>query len=547
MAKQTKQPIKQGNQRRKTVSTKPRKVKRYYTRTIDLAFLLVLLIVAIYSFYKAFSFRLIPLLWLLLALVLFLLIFIALFKVTLKRKPRYFIFIKRVFIIILCICLGSAGYLLSKSKSSIEKMNALHATSITNIFVITRSDDQLSDIDDLTNLTIGFQNGADQENADYVYAELNKQLSNYTSYRQLDYTTLINDLEAGRIDALVISEPYYDMAKANTENFASSVKQIATFQNEKTLTQSEQKDISKEAFTIYLSGIDNVGSPDQKTRSDTNLLLIVNPLANHIDMVSLPRDGYIPNPALNNQNDKLTHTGLYGIETSVSALEQFFQIHIDYYARVSFNSLIAIIDAIGGIDVDVEIDFCEQDENRSFKKENLICLTKGKQHLNGKQALAYARHRKTPGYDNPGRERAQQRIIKAIIDKLVSPKAVAYLNTLLDVAPNYIITDMPPAQISNFVSSELKNLKPWSISSIASDTGVYDSQYTASISSSYGPSDVYLFNKDEVQSFIDAYHGATNRPAMNTYSFDLTDYYQNTHFEGYTTNIVWDYMASNPH
>ncbi|HFL3113565.1 TPA: LCP family protein, partial [Clostridioides difficile] len=114
----------------------------------------------------------------------------------------------------------------------------------------------------------------------------------------------------------------------------------------------------------------------------------VNPVANHIDMVSIPRDALVPNTALNNANDKLTHTGNDGIENSVETIQNFFGIPIDYYARVSFNSLIEIVDTIGGIDVDVEIDFCEQDENRSFKKEDLICLKKGKQHLNGKQALA---------------------------------------------------------------------------------------------------------------------------------------------------------------
>ena len=104
--------------------------------------------------------------------------------------------------------------------------------------------------------------------------------------------------------------------------------------------------------------MDYVGSPDQQTRTDTNLILIVNPRANHIDMVSLPRDGFIPNTATNNVNDKFTHTGMYGIDISVETLQQFFGIPIDYYARVSFNSLIQIVDTIDGIDVDVEIDFC---------------------------------------------------------------------------------------------------------------------------------------------------------------------------------------------
>ena len=77
-------------------------------------------------------------------------------------------------------------------------------------------------------------------------------------------------------------------------------------------------------------------------------------------------------------------------------ISQFFGIPVDYYARVSFNSMIEIVDTIGGIDV-MGTDFCEQDENRSFKKDDLICLKKGEQHLDGKQALAYSRHRKTEG------------------------------------------------------------------------------------------------------------------------------------------------------
>ena len=118
-----------------------------------------------------------------------------------------------------------------------------------------------------------------------------------------------------------------------------------------------------------MSGLDSMGSPDQQTRTDTNIILIVNPRANHIDMVSLPRDGYMPNTAVNNLNDKFTHTGLYGIDTSIASLENFFQIPIDYYARISFNSLIEIVDALGGIDVDVEISFCEQDETEALKKK----------------------------------------------------------------------------------------------------------------------------------------------------------------------------------
>ena len=174
-------------------------------------------------------------------------------------------------------------------------------------------------------------------------------------------------------------------------------------------------------------------------------------------------------------------------------------------------------------------------------------LVKGEQKLNGKQALAYARHRKTEGYDNAGRQRAQQRIIKAIISKLISPNAISYVNNLMEIAPNYIITNMPSNQISGFVSSELESLKPWTISSIATDYGVFDSRYVASLDPSYGLTDVYLFNKEEVQNVLNAYDGAGKQLQMNNFSFDLNNLYENSPALNDDPNIIWDTMADYPH
>ena len=230
----------------------------------------------------------------------------------------------------------------------------------------------------------------------------------------------------------------------------------------------------------------------------------------------------------------------------MDTISQFFGIPVDYYARVSFNSMIEIVDTIGGIDVDVEIDFCEQDENRSFKKEDLICLKKGKQHLNGKQALAYSRHRKTKGYDNAGRERAQQRIIKAIINKLISANGLTKVNDLMDIAPNYIITNMPAEKIADFVSGELNELKPWTISSITSDNGVYEDLYVASLDPSLGVSNVYLFSRDEVHAVVNAYDAARRQLQMNSFTFNLNDLYANTPKINTSENIRYADMAENP-
>ncbi len=522
------------------------KPKRYYTRTIDLLFLLVFLIVSIVSFYIAFTFGILPVKWTMAAAGILLLIFLILFMLSMKKLPKWAVIVKRLFIILLTVMIGTGGYFLDKSRSTLHKMSKNAAGSTTEIYVVVKKGSGIDSLSQLEGKTIGYQKGVDKINAAYAKEQVDKEVSNTTAKDELDYTTLYSDLNLETVNAFVISDSYYDMSKSNIDGFADHVDIIQTYKRKNDTASGPDIDVTKDTFTVYLSGLDNMGSPDQQTRSDTNLILIVNPKANHIDMVSLPRDGYIPNAAYNYQNDKLTHTGNDGIENSVETIQNFFGIPIDYYARVSFNSLIEIVDTIGGIDVDVEIDFCEQDENRSFKKEDLICLKKGKQHLNGKQALAYSRHRKTKGYDNAGRERAQQRIIKAIINKLISANGLTKVNDLMDIAPNYIITNMPAEKIADFVSGELNELKPWTISSITSDNGVYEDLYVASLDPSLGASNVYLFSRDEVHAVVNAYDGARKQLKLNSFAFDLNNLYANTPNINTSEKIRYADMAQNP-
>lgn len=518
----------------------------------DILLIFVLFIICAFAFYIAYTFQMIPMKWIHYAVMISMILWLILVVLTIKKLPLWVKVIRRIFIILLCVCFATTGFLLQKSKNVIDKISTTivnkdgTVTQKTELYIIVSKDSEFKNIEDLNQVTIGFQNGTDKENANYIKSQLEKEISIKSSVEELDYTTLINLLDSGNIQALAISQTFYNMSSATIDGFKDKVKILTTYEKEIT-KDALKKDIRKDPFTVYISGLDSMGSPDQQTRSDTNLLLIVNPRANHIDMISLPRDGLIPNTALNNANDKLTHTGIYGIDASVETIENFYGIPVDFYARVSFNSLIEIVDAIGGIDVDVEISFCEQDENRSFAKDDLICLVKGKQKLNGKQALAYSRHRKTEGYDNAGRQRAQQRIIKAIISKLISPNAITYVNDLMEIAPNYIITNMPSNQISEFISSELESLKPWTISSIATDYGVFDSRYVASLDPSYGLTDVYLFNKEEVQNVLNAYDGAGKQLQMNNFSFDFNNLYENSPAINNDPTIIWDTMANFPH
>ena len=464
------------------------KPKRYYTRTIDLLFLLVFLIVGIVSFTIAFTFGILPVKWTMAAAGILLILFLILFMLSMKKLPKWAVIVKRLFILLLTVVIGTGGYFLDKSRSTLHKMSKNAAGSTTEIYVVVKKGSGIDSLSQLEGKTIGYQKGVDKKNAAYAREKLDSEVGNTTPKEELDYTTLYSDLNLETVNAFVISDSYYDMSKSNIDGFADSVDIIQTYKKKNDAASGPDIDVTKDTFTVYLSGLDNMGSPDQN----------------------------------------------------------FFGIPIDYYARVSFNSLIEIVDTIGGIDVDVEIDFCEQDENRSFKKEDLICLKKGKQHLNGKQALAYSRHRKTKGYDNAGRERAQQRIIKAIINKLISANGLTKVNDLMDIAPNYIITNMPAEKIADFVSGELNELKPWTISSITSDNGVYEDLYVASLDPSLGVSNVYLFSRDEVHAVVNAYDAARRQLQMNSFTFNLNDLYANTPKINTSENIRYADMAENP-
>ena len=290
-----------------------KKRKRNYTRTIDLLFLFIFLIVGIVAIYIALSFGILPRKWTMMAAGVLFIIFLIFFITSLKRLPKWVVIIKRIIIIILTIALATGGYLLNKSRMTLHKINKNSEGSITEIYVVVKSDSDYTDLSSLEDKNIGFQNGVDKNQAAYAKEQIQSELSSINAVEELDYTTLYTNLNLGFIDAFVISDTYYEMSKSNIDNFEDNIKIIHTFEKENDASNASNVDVTEDVFTVYISGIDNMGSPDQQTRTDTNIILIVNPKANHIDMVSLPRDGLMPNAAYQYQNDKLTHTGNDGI------------------------------------------------------------------------------------------------------------------------------------------------------------------------------------------------------------------------------------------
>ena len=167
----------------------------------------------------------------------------------------------------LCALLGTVGFFLRKVESTTEKIATVNSTAQTKLFILTRSDSNIDSIEDLQGAVIGYQNGSDVASATYMKNLIENEVSGTQAYDYLDYTSLYSFLTNGQIDALAISEQYYGMTKATQEGFDEKVKTIHTF--EKEAEQVENKiDVTEDVFTVYISGIDDAGSPDQMARTD---------------------------------------------------------------------------------------------------------------------------------------------------------------------------------------------------------------------------------------------------------------------------------------
>lgn len=513
--------------------------------------LLAVLFVAAGSYlvYRLYAFRFLPdkyLYMIILILVLLALIFILMIFAKVKEWIQW---IKRVLIVLLCIGLTFAAVTIGNVESSTRKITAAETIGYTNIHVVVRNDSGIDAIADLSDKKVLIQDGNDKEYGEYVKKKItaSKKAKDVTFEEKLDYSTMISDLLNEKCDAIVITDAAYQTLGQSIAAVKSDTGIIQTYKKKKTITANgSEKDIRYETFTIFITGNEGTGDINTDNNSDVNMLLIVNPLAAHVEMISIPRDSFVPNPALGNRNDKLTHTGSSGSENTVTAIEQLFGIDVDFYLKLNFSSVIEIVDALDGIDIDIPLDFCEQDENRSFAQEDLICLNAGPQELNGKQALAYARHRDSYVDQDLSRNKAQVDIVKGIVKKILSPSGITKVDTLLGNVSDYVMTNFSGDEISAFAASELEDGEAWTISSLTISDRTFDSRINAS-APDLGPLDVYLFSKEDVAEVREAIDSFIDPQKLSDFSFDLDDLHGKTYEKLKNNGVVYDVDAQYPH
>ena len=245
-------------------------------------------------------------------------------------------------------------------------------------------------------------------------------------------------------------------------------------------------DVTNTPFNLFIIGSDSFGTIDKISNSDVNMLMTINPKTNQILLTSIPRDYYVEIYNTNGGMDKLTHAGYYGVETSVKTIENLLNTEINYYAKVNFTTVIDIVNLIGGIEVYSDYSFSEH----AFFK---YTYKKGYNKLNGEQALAFARERKSFNGGDRVRGQNQQKVIKAIIDKVTSSTAlISKYSDILSAIEKSFQTNLDDKSITKLVKLQLNKMPSWEIINQSLD-GSDSSAYTYS----YPKKQLYVMKPNE--------------------------------------------------
>ncbi len=237
-------------------------------------------------------------------------------------------------------------------------------------------------------------------------------------------------------------------------------------------SSSSDLDVANKPFLVYISGIDRYGAITVRSRSDVNLLAAVNPNTHEIMIVTTPRDAYVHIPGkTSSMRDKLTHAGNYGPSYSIATLENLYGVKVDFYVRVNFSSVEKIVNLLGGVDVNSHYTFTDV--------RGLYTFQKGVNHLNGAQALVFARERKNIPTGDVARGVHHTELLRAVINKMTSTTVLNKYQSLLNSLTNNLQTDISLSQIASLVSKQLGDGASWKVSSYAT-SGTGSMQYCAS-------------------------------------------------------------------
>lgn len=382
----------------------------------------------------------------------------------------------------LCMCVGLAygNYFIYKTDNTFDVVTSLADSKATMSSIVVLKSSSIKKESGLKGKKIGTILDMDKKPTKRMLDDLNKDNIKYTTKDYSNLDELMEAFYSGEVDAICLNEKYRDILHETQAYFTFQTDTRIIHQNvhytkvEKSDNLSDPvNDISKDAFTVLVSGNDSYGTlQDSNTRSDANLLLTVNPKTGTILMTSIPRDYYVELVCPDDETestcpvgsyDKLTHSGLMGVKSTEKTIEKALGIKINYNVRINFSSVVNLVDALDGIDLDIK----KGEEVDIFYVNSQPGLSVGKHHVDGETALAFARERHAYADGDNQRVRNQQKVFKAIFKRIVSPKMITNYGKFMDALAVAFDTNLSGDEISKFVKYELNNMPDWKIESYA--------------------------------------------------------------------------------
>ena len=330
------------------------------------------------------------------------------------------------------------------------------ALKTDNMVVVVRADDPAKDLKDAMNYKYGIHKTG-SGGSEAMIADIEGALS--SKIKVEEYSSDIEAAKAlldGKVDAAIYNKAYTSVIAESLDN-EEYEDQVRVLYQYGIQTSIEKENVNMgEPFNVLISGIDVYGDISQTSRSDVNIIVTVNPKTKKVLLTSTPRDYYVPIPEVSDGvRDKLTHAGIYGVDASMRTLEELYGIDITYFVRVNFDTLIKLVDAMDGLDVYVEYPFdCYTDEYH---------FDKGWHDMFGDQVLAFCRERYSFADGDNQRGRNQEQVLKALIEKLLSPAILPHYAEILDSLEGFFQLNMPQEKIAELVNMQLTDNASWQI------------------------------------------------------------------------------------
>ncbi|MGM9889858.1 MAG: LCP family protein, partial [Floccifex porci] len=319
-----------------------------------------------------------------------------------KAQRGFLHFVLTLVIIALTCVYGTGNYFVYVTSKAFKSVTNL-TSKVSNTLTVRTLEGRAQSEKDLDGACLGYFTSMDSSDLSKLTDSLSKDNVSFTAKAYDDIYDMVQDLYDGYIDGILFNESYSGVVTA-VEEYSMFVNRTTPVYSMTYYTENQNQkqdsindvDVTSVPFTVMISGNDSYGQFNENSRSDMNMLVTVNPNTGTVLMTSIPRDYYVPIAGLTNGyddaelEDKLTHSGLYGIETTQKTIENLLDVDINYYIRVNFSSLINLVDAIGGIDVYVEEGLAV---DAFYADTTLGGVSEGWNHLDGQRALAFARER----------------------------------------------------------------------------------------------------------------------------------------------------------